>query len=112
MRDRALRFIIWGLLLAQVNTLVAVSLHRHEAELIPPRPTAHACIPGPHLSAAVQPEAFCPACEAIRHSVGRTIHATAAPAPTASNSFRPARSTRRIGLVPHFTVGSRAPPLS
>jgi len=112
MRSRALRFIISVLLLAQVNTLLAASLHRHEAELIPPRPIAHACIPGAHLTATVQPETYCPACETIRHSIGPVILSTAAPAPTLVNSFLPRSRTHRVKAVPHFAAGWRAPPLS
>jgi len=112
MRSRALRFIIAALLLAQVNTLVAVSLHRHEAELIPPRPIAHACIPGAHLSATVQPETYCPACEAVRHSIGLIIPTVTAPAPSSVKTSLPRSRTHRVSLVPHFAAGSRAPPLS
>jgi hypothetical protein len=111
MRGRALRFVLAVLLLAQVNTLVAASLHRHEAELIPPRPIAHACIPGVHLSATVQPETYCPACEAIRHSVGLIIASVTAPAPTVVKSSLPGSRTHRINPVSHFAAGSRAPPL-
>ena len=112
MRSRALRFVIAGLLLAQVNTLVAVSLHRHEAEVIPPRPIAHTCIPGPHLSSPFQPETFCPICEAIRHSIGPVISTATAPAPTVVECFLPQIRTHRVYLAPRFTAGWRAPPLS
>jgi hypothetical protein len=112
MRSGALRFVIAALLLAQVNTLVAVSLHRHEAELVPVRSIAHACIPGAHLSATLQPETYCPACEAIRHSVGLIIPTVTAPAPTVMEAFLPRSRTHRIDLVSHFAAGSRAPPLS
>ncbi len=112
MRGRVLRFIITALLLAQVNTLVAVSLHRHEAELIPPRPIAHTCIPGAHLSATVQPETYCPTCEAVRHSIGLIIPTATAPAPTVVESLLPRIRTHRVKAVPHFAAGSRAPPLS
>ncbi|HMD97536.1 MAG TPA: hypothetical protein VKM93_09445 [Terriglobia bacterium] len=111
-RSWALRFTITVLLLAQVNTLVAVSLHRHKAELIPPRAIAHACIPGAHLSATVQPETFCPICEAIRHSIGPVMPTATAPAPTVVKSFLPRPRTHRVKLVPHFSAGWRAPPLS
>jgi len=112
MRSRALRFIVTALLLAQVNTLVAVSLHRHEAELVPPRSIAHACIPGAHFSATVQPETFCPICEAIRHSIGPVMPTATALAPTVVKSFLPRSRTHRVKLVPHFSAGWRAPPLS
>jgi hypothetical protein len=112
MRSRALRFIIAALLLAQVNTLVAVSLHRHEAELIPSRPVAHTCIPGAHLSATVQPETFCPACETIRHSIGPVMATATAPAPTVVKSPLPQGRTHRFKVVSHFAAGWRAPPLS
>ena len=112
MRRRAVRSIIVALLLAQVNTVVAVSLHRHEAELIPPRAVAHNCIPGPHLSAPVQPETFCPLCEAIRHSMGPVVPAIAAPAPALVESSLPQFSAHCTYLVPQFAAGWRAPPLS
>jgi len=101
-----------GLLLAQVNTLVAVSLHRHEAELVPPRPVAHTCVPGAHLSATAQPETYCPACETIRHSIGTVIATAAAPAPAVVQRLLPLIRTHRVKAVPHFAAGSRAPPLS
>jgi len=111
MRRRALGFVVMVLLLAQVNTLVAVSLHGHEADLIPPRPVAHKCIPGPHLSAQVQPETFCPLCEAIRHSIGSIIPSITAPAPAVVASSLPEVRTPNVYLAPRFAAGWRAPPL-
>lgn len=106
------RFTIAALLFAQVNLLFAAVLHHHEEQAGPAHTERHFCPAGDHLSPAASPEAFCVACQIVRHSVGCAGTGRFTPPRRALQPFRSSLAAGRALSLPHLASRGRAPPLS
>jgi hypothetical protein len=106
------RFAIGALLLAQMNLLFAAAFHHHHTTPDPAPVTEHFCPAGEHLAPAASPEAFCFACQIVRHSAGYIGGGRFTPPQRAARPFRNPLVGARVPSVPHLISRGRAPPLS